>query len=113
MGRAGFARARRELCWRVWSFNSLFKHGAHDANHPPRPNRPDRLAHLPGLHDLRRAHARQPRLDLDEQASRPLIRQALELGINFFDTANAYSDGSSEEILGHSPHRDQPQAPRR
>ncbi len=37
---------------------------------------------------------------LDEQASRPLIRQALELGINFFDTANAYSDGSSEEIVG-------------
>ena len=37
---------------------------------------------------------------LDEQASRPLIRQALELGINFFDTANGYSDGSSEEILG-------------
>ncbi len=37
---------------------------------------------------------------LDEQASRPLIRQALELGINFFDTANAYSDGTSEEIVG-------------
>ena len=37
---------------------------------------------------------------LDEQASRPLIRKALELGINFFDTANAYSDGSSEEIVG-------------
>ena len=52
------------------------------------------------MHDLRRAHARQPRLDLDEQASRPLIRQAIELGINFFDTANAYSDGHSEEILG-------------
>ena len=37
---------------------------------------------------------------LDEQASTPLIRQALELGINFFDNANAYSDGSSEEIVG-------------
>ncbi|MGC9237600.1 MAG: aldo/keto reductase [Thiomonas sp.] len=37
---------------------------------------------------------------LDEAASRPLIRQAIELGINFFDTANSYSDGTSEEILG-------------
>ncbi|MBN8776149.1 aldo/keto reductase [Thiomonas arsenitoxydans] len=36
---------------------------------------------------------------LDEAASRPLIRQAVELGINFFDTANSYSDGTSEEIL--------------
>ncbi len=35
---------------------------------------------------------------LDEKASRPLIRQALEAGINFFDTTNIYSGGSSEEI---------------
>jgi len=34
--------------------------------------------------------------------SRPLIRQALEAGINFFDTANVYSAGSSEEILGRA-----------
>src|ERR1700761_1867914 len=39
---------------------------------------------------------------LDEDASRPLIRQALEAGINFLDTANAYSDGSSEEIVGRA-----------
>ncbi|MFJ8079184.1 aldo/keto reductase [Streptomyces sp. NPDC096205] len=37
---------------------------------------------------------------LDEEASRPLIRQALDAGITFFDTANVYSDGSSEEIVG-------------
>ncbi|MET8978384.1 aldo/keto reductase [Streptomyces sp. NPDC004539] len=37
---------------------------------------------------------------LDEEASRPLIRQALDAGINFFDTANIYSDGTSEEIVG-------------
>lgn len=37
---------------------------------------------------------------LDEEASRPLVRQALEAGINFFDTANVYSDGTSEEIVG-------------
>lgn len=39
---------------------------------------------------------------LDEAASRPLIQQAVELGINFFDTANVYSDGTSEEIVGRA-----------
>jgi 1-deoxyxylulose-5-phosphate synthase len=39
---------------------------------------------------------------LPEDQSRPLIRQAIELGINFFDTANTYSDGTSEEIVGRA-----------
>ena len=39
---------------------------------------------------------------LDEEASRPFIRQAIEAGINFFDTANVYSDGTSEEIVGRA-----------
>src|ERR1700722_2150375 len=39
---------------------------------------------------------------LDEQESRPFIKKALELGINFFDTANVYSGGSSEEFLGRA-----------
>jgi aryl-alcohol dehydrogenase-like predicted oxidoreductase len=39
---------------------------------------------------------------LDEEASRPLIRQALENGINFFDTADMYSLGASEEVLGRA-----------
>jgi aryl-alcohol dehydrogenase (NADP+) len=39
---------------------------------------------------------------LDEPESRPLIRQALEAGINFFDTADMYSLGVSEEILGRA-----------
>ncbi len=39
---------------------------------------------------------------LDEAASRPFIEQSLEAGINFFDTANVYSAGSSEEILGRA-----------
>jgi aryl-alcohol dehydrogenase-like predicted oxidoreductase len=39
---------------------------------------------------------------LDEETSRPYIKQALEAGINFFDTANVYSDGSSEEIVGRA-----------
>jgi 1-deoxyxylulose-5-phosphate synthase len=43
-----------------------------------------------------------PVWSLDEEASRPLIRHALEAGINFFDTANMYSYGSSEEILGRA-----------
>jgi 1-deoxyxylulose-5-phosphate synthase len=37
---------------------------------------------------------------LDEETSRPYIQRALELGINFFDTANVYSNGRSEEIVG-------------
>ena len=37
---------------------------------------------------------------LDEEQSRPFIKRALELGINFFDTANVYSGGTSEEIVG-------------
>jgi 1-deoxyxylulose-5-phosphate synthase len=43
-----------------------------------------------------------PVWSLDEAASRPLIRHALDAGINFFDTANMYSNGSSEEILGRA-----------
>lgn len=39
---------------------------------------------------------------LDEANSRPIIQKALELGINFFDTANVYSLGVSEEILGRA-----------
>jgi aryl-alcohol dehydrogenase-like predicted oxidoreductase len=43
-----------------------------------------------------------PVWSLDEATSRPLIRHALDAGINFFDTANLYSYGSSEEILGRA-----------
>ena len=39
---------------------------------------------------------------LPEESSRPIIKHALEGGINFFDTANSYSDGSSEEIVGRA-----------
>jgi 1-deoxyxylulose-5-phosphate synthase len=39
---------------------------------------------------------------LPEEQSRPLIRQAVDLGINYFDTANTYSDGTSEEIVGRA-----------
>jgi 1-deoxyxylulose-5-phosphate synthase len=37
---------------------------------------------------------------LNETASQPFLKQALDLGINFFDTANVYSRGASEEVLG-------------
>lgn len=50
-----------------------------------------------GLPD-RGAHA----WTLNEEESRPFIRKALESGINFFDTANVYSDGTSEEIVGRA-----------
>src|SRR5579885_1008731 len=48
---------------------------------------------------------------LNEENSRPIIKKALDLGINFFDTANVYSIGKSEEILGRAlkdfAHRDE------
>ncbi len=39
---------------------------------------------------------------LDEAASRPFIKRALDHGINFFDTANMYSNGASEEVVGRA-----------
>lgn len=39
---------------------------------------------------------------LDEAQARPFVRRALELGINFFDTADMYSDGVSEEVTGRA-----------
>lgn len=45
-----------------------------------------------------------PAWSLGEEHARPLIKHALERGINFFDTANMYSQGSSEEILGRALH---------
>jgi aryl-alcohol dehydrogenase-like predicted oxidoreductase len=39
---------------------------------------------------------------LDEAESRPILKKALDLGINFLDTANVYSDGTSEEIVGRA-----------
>jgi 1-deoxyxylulose-5-phosphate synthase len=39
---------------------------------------------------------------LDEDAARPFLQRAIELGVNFYDTANVYSDGTSEEIVGRA-----------
>jgi len=39
---------------------------------------------------------------LNDEQTRPFIKRALEVGINFFDTANVYSDGTSEEIVGRA-----------
>ncbi len=39
---------------------------------------------------------------LDEEKSRPILKAAIEAGINFFDTANVYSDGASEDITGRA-----------
>ena len=39
---------------------------------------------------------------LDEAASRPFLQRALEHGINFFDTADMYSRGVSEEVIGRA-----------
>src|SRR3954469_23871321 len=47
------------------------------------------------------ANGGRPSGALDEAQSRPFFRQALDLGINFFDTANVYSSGDSEVVLGN------------
>jgi aryl-alcohol dehydrogenase (NADP+) len=39
---------------------------------------------------------------MTEESSRPIIRRAVEYGINFFDTADMYSEGASEEVLGRA-----------
>jgi 1-deoxyxylulose-5-phosphate synthase len=52
-----------------------------------------------GFGDPARSH---PAWALGEEASRSLIRHAIEAGINFFDTANMYSQGTSEETLGRA-----------
>jgi 1-deoxyxylulose-5-phosphate synthase len=52
-----------------------------------------------GFGDPKRGY---PAWSLDEAASRALIRHALETGINFFDTANLYSEGGSEEFVGRA-----------
>jgi aryl-alcohol dehydrogenase-like predicted oxidoreductase len=39
---------------------------------------------------------------LDEEASRPILRRAVEAGINFFDNANIYASGTSEEVMGRA-----------
>src|SRR4051812_48383727 len=39
---------------------------------------------------------------LREDEARPFLRRAVELGINFFDTANVYSAGASEEVTGRA-----------
>jgi aryl-alcohol dehydrogenase-like predicted oxidoreductase len=49
---------------------------------------------------------------LGEEASRPFFRRAVEAGINFFDTANVYSAGSSEEITGRGGGAPAHRAPR-
>ena len=55
-----------------------------------------------GCMSFGRADAGQHEWTVDEGASRAIIRHALDAGINFFDTANAYSAGTSEEFLGRA-----------
>ncbi|MEK5056972.1 oxidoreductase [Paenibacillus sp. FSL H7-0326] len=50
-----------------------------------------------GFGDASKGHHRWV---LNEEQSRPIIKKALEMGINFFDTANVYAEGTSEEVLG-------------
>ena len=60
---------------------------------------------MPWLHELRqrrpgRVEGGRHAWALNEEQGQPFLAQALDLGINFFDTANVYSGGASEEVLG-------------
>ena len=92
----------RDASREAWLFGGKTSE-RHDGIRQTRPHRPQSLADLPRLHELRRARARHPPLDA-RRGSRagPFIKRALEAGINFFDTANVYSDGTSEEIVGRA-----------
>ena len=57
---------------------------------------------MPRLHELRRAERGDHPWTLPEEPSRQILRQAVDAGINFFDTADTYSDGTSEEIVGRA-----------
>jgi len=57
---------------------------------------------VPRLHELRRAERGDHPWTLPEEPSRQILRQAVDAGINFFDTADTYSDGTSEEIVGRA-----------
>ena len=62
---------------------------------------PDRA----GVHELRRPGAGLHTWTLDEEASAAFFRQAVELGVTFWDTANVYQQGSSEEFVGRAIRR--------
>ena len=61
---------------------------------------PESVEAVPGLHDLRREEL--ARMGARRGGSRPFLREALERGLNFFDTADVYSQGASEEIVGRA-----------
>ena len=70
-------------------------HGIHAFGKLGSEGQPDR----PGLHELRRPGTGRD-WALDDEAAEPLFRQAVELGITLWDTANGYGAGTSEEITG-------------
>ncbi len=79
---------------------SVFEHFPNedlsDEIYPHGVDRDPGVAALPGLHELRR----HGRLDAERGGQPADLTKAVEAGINFFDTADIYSRGQSEEILG-------------
>ena len=72
--------------------------GTHPAGSIGSDGEPDR----PGLHELRQAATGLHQWTLDEDAAAPFFRQAVELGVTFWDTANVYQGGTSEEFVGRA-----------
>ena len=72
--------------------------------HSIRIHRAQSFKNLPGVHELWAGLPTAGSGRSTEEHSRPFIQRALELGINFFDTANVYSSGMSEEVVGRALH---------
>ena len=70
--------------------------------HTTRQLRPQGQPHRARLHELRRHRRAAHEWALDDEAAEPIFRQAVELGITFWDTANVYGCGTSEEIVGRA-----------
>ena len=81
------------------SFQSLPTR-SYDAACPSWQQRPESLPTLPGVHDLWRSGVAS--VGAGRGTARPFIREALEAGIDFFDSADIYSTGESERILGRA-----------
>ena len=62
----------------------------------------ERIPYLYGMHGVWRCGKRTAFVEIDEEHSREIIKRALELGVDFFDTAIAYQSGTSEQYVGRA-----------
>ena len=75
------------------------RYGVRPAGHYRAEGQPARV----GVHELwRPVHCGRARVSLNDEEAQPFFRQAVELGVTFWDTANVYQAGTSEELVGRA-----------